>query len=293
MAILVGAHTRVLVQGITGREGAFHASRMLTCGTAVVAGVTPGRGGASIGEARVPVFDSVRDAMGATDANTSVVFVPAANAADAILEAAEAGIGVIVCITEGIPLHDMMRVKAALRGRRVRLVGPNCPGIVSPGLSNVGIIPGDLGVRGTVGVVSRSGTLTYEVLDGLKAGGLGESTCVGIGGDPIIGTSFADVLALFEQDPATSHVVLIGEIGGNDEETAAAYIGSAMSKPVVAYVAGRTAPAGRRMGHAGAIVEGTSGRAADKMAALANAGAYVVDFPHQVAETLQRALGTD
>ena len=291
MTILVGPYTRLVVQGITGREGSFHATQMLSYGTQVVAGVTPGKGGQFACEGRVPVFDSVREAVLARGANASVVFVPAQYAADAILEAAESGIGLIVCITEGIPVHDMLLVRGALRGRPVRLIGPNCPGLLSPGVASVGIIPGGLASQGSVGVVSRSGTLTYDVLRSLSARGLGQSTCVGIGGDPIIGTDFAEVLRLFERDAETSHVVLIGEIGGNDEERAAEYIGTSMSKPVTAFVAGRAAPPGRRMGHAGAIVEGASGRAVDKMEALGAAGAQIAEEPDQVAEIVARVAG--
>jgi succinyl-CoA synthetase alpha subunit len=291
VTILVDRITRVVVQGVTGREGEFHAGRMIDFGTAVVAGVTPGRGGQRACSGAVPVFDSVRAAVAATDANTSVVFVPAPHAPDAILEAAASGIRLIVCITEGIPVHDMMLVRASLRGRASRLIGPNCPGVMAPGVASVGIMPGTLARRGSVGVVSRSGTLTYEVMRSLNARGLGQSTCVGIGGDPIVGSSFVDVLRLFEHDPDTAQVVLIGEIGGNDEEKAAEYISSRFSKPVIAFVAGRSAPPGKRMGHAGAIIEGSSGRADDKIAALRAAGARVADGPDQVAEIVGRIAG--
>jgi succinyl-CoA synthetase alpha subunit len=291
MSILVDQNTRLLIQGITGREGGFHAGQMLAYGTQVVAGVTPGRGGQLVCNGRVPVFDSVQEAVRATRANASVVFVPAPYASDAILEAADSGIALIVCITEGIPVHDMMVVQAALRGRPVRLVGPNCPGVLSPTAANVGIIPGRLASKGSVGVVSRSGTLTYEVLRSLNGRGIGQSTCVGIGGDAIIGTRFTDVLKLFQGDSETAQVVLIGEIGGDDEELAAAYIAYTMSKPVTAFIAGRSAPPGRRMGHAGAIVVGTSGRAIDKIAVLEAAGARIAEAPHQVVELVAHVAG--
>jgi len=284
MAILVDRNTRLVVQGITGREGEFHARQMLDYGTKVVAGVTPGKGGRFACDGRVPVFDSVLEAVRATEANTSVVYVPARFASDAILEAADAGVGLIVCITEGIPVADMMRVKAYLDRRGVRLVGPNCPGLLSPGEAKVGIVPGHIGAPGHVGVVSRSGTLTYEVVHALTSHGIGQSTCLGIGGDPIIGTRFVDALALFEEDPLTELVVLIGEIGGDDEERAARFIEERMTKPVVAFVAGRTAPPGRRMGHAGAIIEGGSGAAAGKVAALKAAGARVAEHPGQIVD---------
>lgn len=273
MSILVGEQTRLLVQGITGREGRFHTRRMLDYGTQVVAGVVPGRGGEWV--EGVPVFDTVDEAVQATGANTSVIFVPAYAAADAILEAAFAGIELIVCITEGIPVHDMLRVRAYLDGKPVRLIGPNCPGVISPGKAKVGIMPDQIHTPGPVGIVSRSGTLTYEVVWALTQRGIGQSSAVGIGGDPVLGTGFAEVLALFEEDPETERVVLIGEIGGDEEQRAAEFIARMMSKPVVAFVAGRAAPPGRRMGHAGAIIEGRAGTAEEKIRALEDAGVRV------------------
>jgi succinyl-CoA synthetase alpha subunit len=287
MSILVDKATRLLVQGITGREGLFHASHMLEYGTRIVAGVTPGKGGEWVLDGKVPVFDTVKIAVEATGANCSVIFVPARFAADAMLEAAMAGIPLVVCITEGIPVQDMMRVRRLMDLEGARLVGPNCPGLLSPGEAKVGIIPGHIAERGKIGIVTRSGTLTYEVLYALKASGQGTSTCVGIGGDPINGTSFVDVLALFEEDAQTEKVVLIGEIGGTDEERAAAYIRDQMTKPVVAFVAGRTAPPGKRMGHAGAIVEGGTGLAIDKIRTLEEAGVRVADHPEQIPELLK------
>ncbi len=282
MSILVNTETRLLVQGITGREGLFHTQQMMDYGTKVVAGVTPGKGGEWA--AGVPVFDTVRDAVEATDANTSIIYVPARFATDAILEAADGGIKLIVCITEGIPVMDMVQVKAYLDQRGVRLIGPNCPGLITPGEAKVGIMPGHIHTPGNVGVVSRSGTLTYEVVYALTERGLGQSTAVGIGGDPIIGTDFIDVLRLFEEDPATEQVVLIGEIGGTDEERAARFIAEHMSKPVTAFVAGQTAPPGKRMGHAGAIISGGTGTAAEKIAALQAAGVRVARHPIEIAE---------
>ncbi len=284
MAILVDSSTRLLVQGITGREGLFHTEQMIEYGTNVVGGVTPGKGGEWV--LGKPVFDTVKAARDATDANASVIYVPAAFAADAIFEAIDAGIELIVCITEGIPVLDMMKVRAWLDQSNSRLVGPNCPGLLTPGQAKVGIMPGHIATPGNVGVVSRSGTLTYEVVYALTQAGIGQTTCVGIGGDPINGTSFIDVLQMFEDDPATEKVVLIGEIGGTDEEKAAAFIAQSMTKPVVAFVAGRTAPPGRRMGHAGAIVEGGSGTAEDKIKALAEAGVRVAEHPEQIPELL-------
>jgi succinyl-CoA synthetase alpha subunit len=284
MGILVGKHTRLLVQGITGREGEFHATQMIEYGTKVVAGVTPGKGGQFACDGRVPVFDTVAEAVQATDANASVVYVPARFAADAIMEAADAGIDLVVCISEGVPVNDMARVKAFLDTRGTRLVGPNCPGLLTPGEAKVGIMPGQIATPGPVGVVSRSGTLTYEVVYALTARGIGQSTCVGIGGDPIIGTRFVDCLRLFEEDALTEQVVLIGEIGGNDEELAAKFIAERMSKPTVAFVAGRTAPPGKRMGHAGAIIEGGAGTAADKISALEAVGVRVAEHPEQIAD---------
>ena len=286
MSILISNKTRLLVQGITGNEGLFHTQAMVSYGTNVVAGVTPGKGGEWVLDGKIPVFDSVKIAAEATGANTSVIFVPARNAADSIYEACDAGISLIVCITEGIPVQAMMRVRNFLDQRNTRLVGPNCPGLLTPGECKVGIIPGDIVIPGNVGVVSRSGTLTYEVLYALAQNDMGVSTCVGIGGDPINGTSFIDTLALFEDDPQTEKVVLIGEIGGSDEERAAEYIANHLSKPVVAFIAGQTAPPGKRMGHAGAIVEGGSGLAADKIKALQTVGVKVARHPEEIPSLL-------
>lgn len=285
MSILVNKNTRLIVQGITGREGMFHTQQMVEFGTQVVAGVTPGKGGEWILN-NIPVFDSVRIAKEATGANTSIIFVPARFSADAIFEAADAGIELIVCITEGIPVQDMMRVRNYIDQKDVRLVGPNCPGLLTPGEAKVGIIPGDIAIPGNVGVVSRSGTLTYEVLFALKEVGMGASTCVGIGGDPINGTNFIDALRLFEGDPYTEKVVLIGEIGGSDEEKAAEYIRAHMTKPVVSFIAGQTAPPGKRMGHAGAIVEGGTGTAEDKIKALQAANVKVARHPEEIPHLL-------
>ncbi|MBO9368718.1 MAG: succinate--CoA ligase subunit alpha [Chloroflexi bacterium] len=283
MSILVDKNTRLLVQGITGNEGLFHTTQMVAYGTQVVAGVTPGKGGEWVLD-KIPVFDSVKMAVEATGANTSIIFVPARFAPDAIFEAADAGIPLIVCITEGIPVQDMMRVRHYLDQKKVRLIGPNCPGLLTPGEAKVGIIPGNIAIPGNVGIVSRSGTLTYEVLYALKLRGIGASTCVGIGGDPINGTSFTDVLEMFERDPQTEKVVLIGEIGGTDEERAAEFIAARMTKPVVAFIAGQTAPPGKRMGHAGAIIEGGAGTAADKIRALQAVGVRVARHPEEIAE---------
>jgi succinyl-CoA synthetase alpha subunit len=282
MSILVDHNTRLLVQGITGNEGLFHTQQMIGFGTNVVAGVTPGKGGEWVFEGKIPIFDSVKVAVEATGANTSVIFVPARFAADAIFEAADGGVSLVVCITEGIPVQDMMKVRNYLDQKNIRLVGPNCPGLLTPGQAKVGIIPGDIAIPGNVGVVSRSGTLTYEVLYALKLVGKGVSTCVGIGGDPINGTNFIDCLRLFEDDPHTDQVVLIGEIGGTDEEKAAEFIDHNMTKPVAAFIAGRTAPPGKRMGHAGAIVEGGSGLAEDKIKALQSAGVRVAKHPEEI-----------
>lgn len=286
MSILIDKSTRLLVQGITGNEGLFHTQQMVAFGTNVVAGVTPGKGGEWVLDGKIPVFDSIKVAVEATAANTSVIFVPARFASDAIFEAADAGIPLIVCITEGIPVQDMMKVRNYLDQKGVRLVGPNCPGLLTPGEAKVGIIPGDIAIPGNVGVVSRSGTLTYEVLYALKLVGKGVSTCVGIGGDPINGTNFIDCLKLFEEDPRTDQVVLIGEIGGTDEERAAEFIADRMTKPVVSFIAGQTAPPGKRMGHAGAIVEGGSGLAADKINALRQAGVRVASHPEEIPSLL-------
>lgn len=282
MSILIDKNTRLLVQGITGNEGLFHTAQMIAYGTNVVAGVTPGKGGEWVFDGKIPVFDSVKLAAEATGANATVSFVPARGAPDAMFEAADAAIPLIVCITEGVPVQDMMRVRNYIDQKRVRLIGPNCPGLLTPGESKVGIIPGDIAMRGNVGVVSRSGTLTYEVLYALKLLGLGASTCVGIGGDPINGTNFIDVLEMFEHDAQTEKVVMIGEIGGTDEDKAAAYIAANMTKPVVAFIAGQTAPPGKRMGHAGAIIEGSAGTAADKIRALTLAGVQVAKHPEEI-----------
>lgn len=286
MSILVNKHTRLLVQGITGNEGLFHTSQMLAYGTNVVAGVTPGKGGEWVLD-KIPVFDSVRMAVEATGANVAISFVPARFSADAIFEAADAGIPLIVCITEGVPVQDMMRVRNYIDQKDVRLVGPNCPGLLTPGEAKVGIIPGNIAIPGNVGVVSRSGTLTYEVLYALKLVGMGATTCVGIGGDPINGTNFIDCLRMFNEDPATEKVVLIGEIGGTDEEKAAEFISDYMTKPVVSFIAGQTAPPGKRMGHAGAIIEGGSGTAADKVKALESVGVRVARHPEEIPDLLK------
>jgi succinyl-CoA synthetase alpha subunit len=290
MSILVDKKTRLLVQGITGREGEFHARQMLEYGTQVVAGMTPGKGGEWAVGGKVPVFDTVKEAVEATGANTSVIYVPARAAADSILEAADAGIPFIVCITEGIPVLDMVRVRAYLDNKGSRLLGPNCPGIITPGECKVGIIPGHITTPGGIGIVSRSGTLTYEVVYALTMRGMGQSTCVGIGGDPINGTNFIDVLRMFEDDPKTEAVIMIGEIGGSDEEKAADFIASKMSKPVVSFIAGQTAPPGKRMGHAGAIIEGGSGTAAGKIQALESAGVRVAQHPEELPYLLAQAV---
>ena len=282
MSILVGKDTRLVVQGITGREGAFHAQQMIDYGTNVVAGVTPGKGGEwAVGN--TPVFDTVKDAVDATGANTSIIYVPARFAPDAILEAADAGIGLVICITEGIPTLDMVQVRAYLDTTETRLIGPNCPGLITPGEAKVGIMPGHIHTPGSVGLVSRSGTLTYEVVYALTARGIGQSTAVGIGGDPIIGTKFIDVLQMFQDDPNTEQVVMIGEIGGTDEQIAAQFIANHMTKPVTGFIAGQTAPPGRRMGHAGAIISGGEGTAAEKIAALKAAGAQIARHPDEIA----------
>ena len=288
MAILVDQNTRLLVQGITGREGAFHTSQAIAYGTKVVAGVTPGKGGTK--EQGVPVFNTVQEAVENTGANAAVIFVPPPFAADAIMEAAEAGLPLVVAITEGIPTLDMIRVKQFLAGRQTRLIGPNCPGIISPGKCKIGIMPGSIHREGHVGVISRSGTLTYEAVGQLTALDIGQSTCIGIGGDPVIGTNFLDALALFNADPDTHGIVMIGEIGGSAEEEAAAYIQANVKKPVVGFIAGRTAPPGRRMGHAGAIISGGKGTAADKIHALEAAGIAVAPSPALIGETLQERL---
>ena len=286
MAILVDSSTRLVVQGFTGREGTFHAEQMIAFGTNLVAGVTPGKGG-SLHLGR-PVFDSVEEAVAQAGANASVIFVPPPFAADAIMEAASAGIQLIVCITEGIPVQDMVRAFRYVQERGPRLVGPNCPGILAPGCAKIGIMPAMIFREGSVGVVSRSGTLTYEAVDQLTREGFGQSAAIGIGGDPIVGTRFVDALALFEQDPATTAVVMIGEIGGTDEEQAALYVQEHMTKPVVGFIAGATAPPGRRMGHAGAIIAGGKGTAADKFLALESAGVHVVRNPALIGSALRK-----
>jgi succinyl-CoA synthetase alpha subunit len=288
MSILVDENTRLLVQGITGREGTFHTQQAVAYGTKVVAGVTPGKGGSAVDG--IPVFNTVEEAKEKTGANASVIFVPPPFAADAILEAADAGLPLVVCITEGIPTLDMARVMHYLSRTTTRLIGPNCPGIISPGRCKIGIMPGYIHLQGKVGVVSRSGTLTYEAVGQLSALGIGQSTCIGIGGDPIIGTTFVDVLRLFNEDAETHGIVMIGEIGGTAEEEAAAFIKAQVKKPVVGFIAGRTAPPGRRMGHAGAIISGGKGTAADKIAALQSAGIAVAESPALIGETLKASL---
>jgi succinyl-CoA synthetase alpha subunit len=289
MSILVGATTRLLVQGITGREGEFHSRAMLEYGTNIVAGVTPGKGGQSAVDGQVPVFDTVADAVAQTGADAACIFVPAPFAPDAMLEAADAGIPLVICITEGIPALDMLRVHHVLRSQGVRLIGPNCPGATTVGGAKVGIIPGDIHRPGPVGLVSRSGTLTYEVVQAMTDAGVGQTTCVGIGGDPIVGTNFIDVLEMLNADPETEAIVLIGEIGGNEEERAADYCAREVRKPVAAFIAGRTAPPGRRMGHAGAIISGGTGTAESKRQALQSAGARVADSPSQIPALLREA----
>lgn len=289
MSIFVHADTRVLVQGITGSEGSFHAGQCIDYGTRVVAGVTPGKGGTRFNDA-VPVFNTVREAVSATGAETSMVFVPPPFAADAVMEAAEAGLRLVVCITEGIPTLDMVDVVAYCNARGTRLIGPNCPGVISPGKCKVGIMPGFVHREGGVGVISRSGTLTYEAVDQLTRVGLGQSTCIGIGGDPVIGTSFRDCLERFAEDDETEAVVMIGEIGGSDEETAAEYIAAGYPKPVVSFIAGQTAPPGKRMGHAGAIIAGGRGTAVEKMKALEAAGVQVVKSPSEIGSRMLEIL---
>ena len=288
MSILVDSGTRLIVQGFTGKEGTFHAQQAIAYGTNVMGGVTPGKGGSR--HLDLPVFDTVADAVRATRANASVIFVPPPFAADAIMEAAEAGVALVVCISEGIPAMDMVRTWKYLQGRQTRLIGPNCPGVISPGKCKIGIMPGQIHKRGHVGVVSRSGTLTYEAVGQLTKLGIGQSTCIGIGGDPIIGTNFVDAIKLFNEDPDTHAIVMIGEIGGNAEETAAKYIQAKVKKPVVGFIAGRTAPPGRRMGHAGAIVSGGSGAASDKIAAMQAAGITVCESPADIGQNIQSRL---
>jgi succinyl-CoA synthetase alpha subunit len=286
---MIGRDTRLLVQGITGRDGSFHTRQMLEYGTQVVAGVTPGKGGQTF-EGRVPVFDTVADAVRATEANTTVIYVPPAGAAGAIFEAADAGIGLIVCITEGVPVMDMTRVLPYVRERGARLLGPNCPGLITPGVSKVGIIPGNICLAGRVGLVSRSGTLTYEVVYQLTRNGIGQSTCVGIGGDPLNGTSFIDCLRAFQEDRETDAIVMLGEIGGTDEQNAAQFVKDEVTKPVVGFIAGQTAPPGRRMGHAGAIISGSSGTAAEKITAFEAASIAVMKRPADVVQLVKARL---
>jgi succinyl-CoA synthetase alpha subunit len=289
VSIFINRDTRLVVQGITGRDGSFHTRLMREYGTNVVAGVTPGKGGQTFEDA-VPIFNTVADAVQQAGADTAVIYVPSKFAADAILEAADAGVHLIVCITEGVPVLDMTRVWPYIQDQNVRLIGPNCPGLISPGQSKVGIIPGQICAPGPVGVVSRSGTLTYEVVYQLTRAGFGQTSCVGIGGDPIIGTNFIDCLEAFERDPDTKAVVMIGEIGGTDEQNAAAYVKQRMHKPVVGFIAGQTAPPGRRMGHAGAIISGSSGTAAEKMAAFRDAGIAVMARPMDVVQLIRERL---
>lgn len=289
MSILVDKNTKVVVQGITGDEGSFHTQQMIEYGTKVVAGVTPGKGG-SLFNGKIPIYNTVEEAVKEKKANTSAIFVPPAFAADAILEAASAGIKVIVCITEGIPARDMIRVYNTIKNKDVRLIGPNCPGVISPGSAKIGIMPGFIHKPGKIGVVSRSGTLTYEAVKQLTDVGLGQSTCVGIGGDPVIGSTFTDIIKLFNEDSKTEGIVMIGEIGGTAEEQAAEFIKKYVRKPVVGFIAGRTAPPGRRMGHAGAIISGGKGTAAEKMAAMKKAGIHVVESPADIGITMLKAI---
>jgi len=288
VSIFIDRDTKLVVQGITGRDGSFHTRQMMEYGTRVVAGVTPGKGGQQF-EERVPIFNTVGEAVEATDANAAVVYVPSQFAADAVYEAADAGVELVVCITEGVPVLDMTRVMPFLKERGVRLIGPNCPGVISPGQSKVGIIPGQICREGSVGVVSRSGTLTYEVIHQLSMADRGQSTCIGIGGDPIIGTNFIDCLAGFEADPGTDAIVMIGEIGGTDEQQAAEYVSAHVKKPVVGFIAGQTAPPGRRMGHAGAIISGSSGTAKEKIEAFERAGIGVMARPAEVVGLLDQS----
>ena len=288
MSVLVDKQTRLIVQGFTGKEGTFHAEQAIAYGTSVVGGVTPGKGGSK--HLDLPVFNTVTQAVQETGANATVIFVPPPYAADAIMEAADAGLPLVVCITEGIPAIDMVKAWAFLQGKKSRLIGPNCPGVISPGKCKIGIMPGHIHLEGHVGVVSRSGTLTYEAVGQLTKLGIGQSTCIGIGGDPIIGTTFVDALKLFNNDPDTHAIVMIGEIGGNAEETAAAYVKAKMKKPVVGFIAGQTAPPGRRMGHAGAIIAGGLGKASDKIKAMEKAGITVCQSPAEIGEKIQSRL---
>jgi len=289
MSILVNKNSKIVVQGITGSEGGFHTGQCIEYGTNVVAGVTPGKGGQTA--SGVPVFNTVQEAKDKTGANVSLIFVPPAFAADAIMEAADAGIEVVICISEGIPTFDMVHVANYLKDKKTRLVGPNCPGIISPGEAKVGIMPGFIHKKGSIGVISRSGTLTYEAVSQLTSRGLGQTTCIGIGGDPIIGTNYIDLLKLFQDDPETEGIVMIGEIGGSAEEKAAEYIKNHVTKPVVGFIAGQTAPKGKRMGHAGAIIAGGKGTAKEKMEAMAAAGIHVSKSPADIGETMLKALG--
>ncbi|RKY90577.1 MAG: succinate--CoA ligase subunit alpha [Ignavibacteriae bacterium] len=289
MSILIDKNTKVLVQGITGKEGKFHTQKMLEYGTKIVGGITPGKGGSKT-EDNLPVFNTVNECKNSTGANTSVIFVPPRFAADAILESIVAKIDLVICITEGIPTIDMIKVSTALKNSSTRLIGPNCPGIISPGKCKIGIMPGFIHKQGSIGIISRSGTLTYEAVFQVTNLGLGQSTCVGIGGDPIIGTSFIDLLELFENDPETEAVIMIGEIGGTAEEKAAEFIKANMSKPVVSFIAGATAPKGRRMGHAGAIIAGGKGTASEKKATLKKAGIHISESPAEIGNTLMKAL---
>lgn len=291
MSILLDKKTRVIVQGITGGEGSFHTRQMIEYGTNVVGGVTPGKGGQKFEDTNIPIFNTVLDAVKEVKAEASAIFVPPAFAADAILESANAGIKLIVCITEGIPARDMISVYNAIKGKGVTLIGPNCPGIISPGKAKIGIMPGFIHKQGKIGIVSRSGTLTYEAVKQLTDLGIGQSTCVGIGGDPVIGSRFIDVIKLFNDDPGTEGIIMIGEIGGSAEEEAAEFIKKYVKKPVVGFIAGRTAPPGRRMGHAGAIISGGKGTAAEKMAAMKKAGIHVVESPAEIGITMKKALG--
>ncbi len=288
MAILVNENTKVLVQGITGRDGSFHTKQMISYGTKIVGGVTPGKGGQSM--EGVPVFNSMMDAVNKTGADASVIYVPAPFAADAILEAVESGVKLVICITEGVPVNDALRVYNYIKGKDVRLIGPNCPGLLAPGKCKIGIMPGQIAKPGKVGVVSKSGTLTYEVVQAITNVGLGQTTCIGIGGDPIIGTNFIDVLDLFNKDPETEAIAMIGEIGGTDEEEAAEFIKKNIKKPMASFIAGRTAPEGKRMGHAGAIISGGMGTAESKIKALNSAGVPVCDTPAQIADVLVKKL---